>query len=98
MHVINALKGTNAGVLFQNADGNINMGVWFDDPDIEMDDIRWYNILAKEIKNLLDLNEGLIRIGREYKTKSCYVELHRNGELNSVYELQCNYGWLIYRI
>ena len=82
LHDINALKGTNAGVLFQNADGNINMGVWFDDPDIEMDDIRWYNILAKEIKNLLDLNEGLISIDREYKTKSCYVELHRNGELN----------------
>ena len=33
-----SLKGSKAGVLFQNAEGNINMGVWFDDPDIEMED------------------------------------------------------------
>ena len=60
------------------------MGVWFDDPDIEMEDIYWYNILAKEIKKSLHQNEGLISVDREYKTKSCYVELHRIGELNSV--------------
>ena len=40
------LEGADVGVLFQNADGNINMGVWFDDPDIEMNDIRWYNIFS----------------------------------------------------
>ena len=84
MENILSLKGTNAGVLFQNADWNINMGVWFDDPDIEMEDIYWYNILAIEIKKSLMKNEGLISVDREYKTKSCYVELHRNGDLNSV--------------
>ena len=56
------------------------MGVWFDDPDIELEDIYWYNILAMEIKKSLMKNEGLISVDREYKTKSCYVELHRNGE------------------
>ena len=60
------------------------MGVWFDDPDIEMEDIYWYNILADQIKKSLNKNEGLISVDREYKTKSCYVELHRNGEVNSV--------------
>ena len=59
------------------------MGVWFDDPDIEMEDIYWYNILAIEIKESFMKNEGLISVDREYKTKSCYVELHRNGQLNS---------------
>ena len=60
------------------------MGVWFDDPDIELEDIYWYNILTMEIKKSFMKNEGLISVDREYKTKSCYVELHRNGELNSV--------------
>ena len=77
------MKGSNAGVLFQNADGDINMGVWFDDPDIEMDDIYWYNTLAMVIRDSLRQNQGLISIDREYNTKSCYVELHRIGKLNS---------------
>ena len=77
------------GVLFQNAAGNINMGVWFDDPDIELEDIYWYNILAIVINESLMKNEGLISVDREYKTKSCYVELHRNGELNSVDYFKC---------
>ena len=78
------LEGADVGVLFQNADGNINMGVWFDDPDIEMNDIRWYNILAEKMEESLRKNEGLISIDHECNTKSCYVELHRNDELNSV--------------
>ena len=78
------MKGSNVGVLFQNADANIKMGVWFDDPDIEIEDIYWYNLLAKQIKKSLRKNEGFISVDREYKTKSCYVELHRNGDLNSV--------------
>ena len=78
------LKGTDAGVLFQNADWNINMGVWFDDPDIEIDDIYWYHFLALEIENSLRKNEGLVSVDREYNTKSCYVELHRKSGLSSV--------------
>ena len=58
------------------------MGVWFDDPDIEMEDIYWYNLLAKQINVSLLLNEGLVSIDQEYNTKSCYVALHRNDELN----------------
>ena len=57
------------------------MGVWFDDPDVEMDDIYWYSILANEIRISWIKNEGLISIDQEYNTKSCYVELHSNGEL-----------------
>ena len=55
------------------------MGVWFNDPDIEMVDIYWYNLLAMAIGDSFRENEGLISIDQEYKTKSCYVELHRNG-------------------
>ena len=65
-----SLKGANAGVLFQNADWSINMGVWFDDPDVEMDDIYWYSILANEIRISWIKNEGLISIDQEYNTKS----------------------------
>ena len=77
------MKGASLGVLFQNADGNINLGVWFDDPDIEMDDIYWYNILAKEMEDSLRKYEGLISTEKKLNTKSCYVELHRNGMDNS---------------
>ena len=58
------------------------MGVWFDDPDVEMNDIYWYNTLALQIRKSWIKNEGLISIDQEYNTKSCYVELHSNGELN----------------
>ena len=71
------LKGTNNRVLFQNAEGNINMGVWFNDPDIEINDIFWFNIIAREINISLDNNEGLIYKDQELNTLSCYVELHR---------------------
>jgi len=40
-------------VLFQNAEGNINMGVYFNDPDVEWSDIYWYNILAKDIEEYI---------------------------------------------
>ena len=78
------LKGSPHRILFQNADGDINMGVFFNDPDIEMEDIYWYNILAREINNSLANNEGLISIDEKLnemneKTFSCYTELHRDG-------------------
>ena len=71
------------------------MGVLFNDPDVELDDIFWYNMLAIEIEDSLIENEGLVTVGsinlhntgqvsgnelstgRELKTYSCYVELHR---------------------
>ena len=43
------LQGTNHRVLFQNAEGNINMGVFFNDPEVELDDIYWYHVLTHEI-------------------------------------------------
>ena len=43
------LKGTNHRVFFQNAEGNINMGVFFNDPEVELDDIYWYHVLTHEI-------------------------------------------------
>ena len=70
------------GVLFQNAEGNINMGFWFDDPDITKDDGCWYNILAREIRKSLQNNEGVISIDEELKTRSCYVELIRKSKWN----------------
>ena len=54
------------------------MGVCFNDPDIEMDEIIWYNILATEIfaSDVL-LQDGLISKNEEFGTASCYAELHR---------------------
>ena len=74
------MPGSKHRVLFQNADNTINMGVIFNDPDLELDDIYWYRVLAEEIGNSLTRGEGLISIDKQLKTNSCYVELHRNGE------------------
>ena len=74
-----ALKGSKHRVLFQNAEGNINMGVWFNDPDVEMEDIFWYHVLTKAMHNSLVRSEGFISIDVKLGTLSCYVVLHRNG-------------------
>ena len=80
MKDISALKGNASNrVLFQNAEANINMGVWFNDPDVEMDDICWYNLLAKTIYNTKLTNPELISVDHKLGAISCYVELHRNG-------------------
>ena len=64
-------------VLFQNSEGNINMGVWFNDPDLETDDLIWYNILASEIyKNKIESKE-CFSTDEKFGTGSCYAELHR---------------------
>ena len=55
------------------------MGVFFNDPDVELDDIFWYNTLAGAISDSLEQNEGLISVDEELNTRSCYVELHRKG-------------------
>ena len=91
------MKGSGHRVFFQNAEGNIHMGVLFNDPDIELDDIFWYNMLAIEMEDSMLSNEGLVTVGstrlhntgkvsgkelstgKELKTYSCYVELHRTG-------------------
>ena len=72
-------KGKDDRVLFQNAEGTINMGVWFNDPEIELSDIFWYHHLGVMINNSLAYNEGLCYIDRDRNVRSCYVELHRNG-------------------
>jgi len=72
-------KESNHRVFFQNAEGNINMGVFFNDPDVGIDEIYWYNMLATEMKKSLVKNEGLISIDEELNVRSCYVELHRKG-------------------
>ena len=73
------LKGTDHRVLFQNAEHNINMGVKFNDPDVDLDDFYWYNILALRMSISIGANEGLIGIDEEFNIYSCYVELHRKG-------------------
>ena len=63
------------------------MGVVFNDPDVELDDIYWYNTLAIAMADSLTEHEGLISVetiklhdtDKELKTYSCYVELHRTG-------------------
>ena len=72
------MKGTNGRVLFQSADG-INMGVCFNDPDVEIYDIFWFNEVAAEMTRFLIKNEGLISMDEEFQIRSGYVELQRNG-------------------
>ena len=72
------LKGSDHRVLFQNAEGNINMGVLFNDPDVDLDDIHWYNIMRMEMDKC-DASDELIAFDEELNTYSCYVELHREG-------------------
>ena len=36
-------------MFFQNAEGDINMGVLFNDPDVDYDDIYWYFIFAGQM-------------------------------------------------
>ena len=73
------MEGTNNRVLFQSADGSINMGLCFNDPDVEIYDIFWFNEVAVEMTRCLIKNEGFISIDEELQIRSCYVELHRNG-------------------
>ena len=79
-----AMKGSNYRVLFQNAEENINMGIIFNDPDLELCNVYWYLYLAKMMETSLANNEGLITVDRKLNTKSCYAELHRNGENQSL--------------
>ena len=67
----------NHRVLFQNANGDINMGVWYDDPVRDVYDVAWFGTLALEMEKA-SKTEGLISIDKEFKTKSCFVELQRN--------------------
>ena len=71
-----AMKKMNHRVLFQNADGSINMGVCFNDPDISLYDIFWLNEVSTEMGK--SCNKELISINEDLQTRSCYVELHRN--------------------
>ena len=82
MNQIGDTPNSNHRVLFQNAEGNINMGVFFNDPDMNSDDISWYNALSQAMGESIAKKEGLISIDKESKDLiSCYVELHRNGLL-----------------
>ena len=58
------------------------MGVFFNDPDVDLNEIFWYNELALVIDDSLRRNEGLISVDEELNTRSCYVELHRKGLIN----------------
>ena len=55
------------------------MGVLFNDPDVDLDDIHWYNIIYDHVMKLANKNEGLVVFDKESGTHSCYVELHRTG-------------------
>ena len=81
MSEIFEMKGTDHRVLFQNADGNINMGLFFNDRTIENFYIYWINCIAMDMSRSLENNEGLIVVDEWSKTTSCYVELHRIGTI-----------------
>ena len=74
-------------MFYQNVEGNINLGIFFNDLDVELDDISWYNALAMAMQNSLAEHGDLISIetlklhntDEVLTTYSCYVELHRTG-------------------
>ena len=70
-------------VLFQNADGNINMGFLFNDPRNKTLEIYWMQLIGLLMQESLKKNEGLVEVNDQLKTQSCYVELHRNRFYNS---------------
>ena len=81
------LKGSSHRVLFQNAAGTINMVQLFNHPDIELEDIAWFQILGRCMarthyhvespKRLIEIKKGNGPY-MENEYMSCYVELHRN--------------------
>ena len=73
-----SLKGSKHKILFQNAEADINMGFLFNNPRIQEADIYWFQIFGIAIQESIDKNDGLVSIDKIWKTKSCYVELHRN--------------------
>ena len=72
----------NHRVLFQNLEGNINMGACFTDPVRDVYDIAWFGYLEIEMVLSLTENEGLVSEDQEFDTRSCFVELHRIGILS----------------
>ena len=89
------LKGSDHRVLFQNAEGNINMGVLFNDPDVDLNDIYWYNVLSWQMLKSMDANEGLIAFDKESNTPSCYVELHRKSLITDSIRIQLTVSCLL---
>ena len=90
MYEVMEMKGTSHRVLFQNAEGNINMGVMFDDPNVEISDLLWYNVLAQQLNNgwiYQEENEKTVSYDKKRDILSCYVELHRNGSLKNICKL-----------
>ena len=75
------MRNSDHRILFQNAEGNINAGICLFDPDMDFDDYIWYDCLAHQMLNSLLNNEGLIYVNDNFKTQSCYVELHRYDQL-----------------
>ena len=88
------LKGSNNRVLLQNAAGTINMVQLFNHPDIEIEDIAWFQLVGRcmlhaynhqgNSKRLIKMKGG-VETDMEYM--SCYVELHRidfNTDFNTV--------------
>ena len=55
MEDLEAITGSNHRVLFQNADVSINMGVIFNDPDIELYDIYWYLVRVNSDDETLNI-------------------------------------------
>ena len=81
-----SLKDSHHRILFQNASGTINMVQYLNDPNLELEEIALFHILAeimihtyKHVKGsqrLIKLQQGR-SLFEEDEYMSCYVELHR---------------------
>ena len=52
-------NGSNHKVLFQNAEGSINMGFLFDDPRNRLADKHWMQLLGMLIESSIENNSKL---------------------------------------
>ena len=58
------------------------MGVVFNDPDVEWSDIYWYNTLAEEIEEYIEMCDNeLISFDEKLEAYSCCVQIHRKGKI-----------------
>ena len=64
------MKDSKHRVLFQNADNTINMGLCFNNENIEDYDLFWFSILATVMNNALAKNEGLVCVDKELKQRA----------------------------
>ena len=72
------------------------MGFLFDDPRNGLAEKHWMQLLGMLIESSIENKNGLVSVDGEFKTKSCYAELHRKSErnFNLLDAISIEYRWI----